>query len=308
MNANNHQPSKQEVAEWQEFETQFTNYLQRAAEKAKQDYLLLELSGKYDGGGSGPYVEIHTLNGGKEFRMELASNSQLASMFHLDEEKLRHLEALDWQVGDSETNPYRTVASFDSAAVAGAVTQVLREVCCVSDPGLLTYRSTGPAAQHAAALGLRHSDRMPVDVVDTTPPVAYSPENTEDLRAMVLAAVRTYLKEEPEVDRDGDIVISDKLGLTWVSVNEKVPMVIVFSLAASKVRSRQAAALELGLLNRDSLWVTWVLRGRNVWQRAALFGDPFVPEHLHELLRVFERVKERTVEDLSFRVEGLVEQ
>jgi len=296
-------PAEQATAEWTDLENSLADYLEGAASTPKHNSLLLEVTGEYDDSGCTPYVEVFTVGGGKEFRIELSGNAHLAPMFQLSTEKLHQLEEDDWQV-PTGANPYRTMPSSSASAAAGAVTHLLHHTCGLSDPRLLSYQAAGPSAAGAARLGLRRSDQVPVDVVDTTPPLASYAKDSDELRAMVHAAVRTYLQDEPEVDEDGDIVIRKNGRPIWVGVNENMPAVIIFSRVAENVRSRQSAALELGLLNRDHAWVSWVLRGRNVWQQLTVPATPFSPPQLRTMLHNFAHVMKRTREDLTYRVES----
>lgn len=65
--------------------------------------------------------------------------------------------------------------------------------------------------------------------------------------------------------------------------------------------SRRAAAVEIGLLNRDSPWVRWTLRDRDIWQTILLPGNPFVPSHLHTMLDQFHKAMTATRDDLAYR-------
>ena len=71
---------------------------------------------------------------------------------------------------------------------------------------------------------------------------------------------------------------------------------------AHGVHSRRATAVELGLLNRDNLWVNWTLRDRTVWQTLVLPGFPFVPTHLDAMLDLFLEAMTETRDDLAYRV------
>src|SRR5690625_2339142 len=186
-------PAEQATAEWTDLENSLADYLEGAASTPKHNSLLLEVTGEYDDSGCTPYVEVFTVGGGKEFRIELSGNAHLAPMFQLSTEKLHQLEEDDWQV-PAGANPYRTMPSSSASAAAGAVTHLLHHTCGLSDPRLLSYQAAGPSAAGAARLGLRRSDQVPVDVVDTAPPLASYAKDSDELRAMVHAAVRIYLR------------------------------------------------------------------------------------------------------------------
>ncbi|MEI2671108.1 MAG: hypothetical protein V9G13_08260 [Marmoricola sp.] len=71
---------------------------------------------------------------------------------------------------------------------------------------------------------------------------------------------------------------------------------------AHDVHSRRATAVEIGLLNRDNLWVRWTLRERAVWQTLLLPGQPVRPEPPGRDARPLssQRMSE-TRDDLAYR-------
>ena len=92
------------------------------------------------------------------------------------------------------------------------------------------------------------------------------------------------LVADPTVDDDGDFVLHHLGQPVWVRVRTDQPAVEIMARVAHDVHSRRATAVEIGLLNRDNLWVRWTLRERTVWQTLLLPASPFVPSHLDEML------------------------
>ena len=62
------------------------------------------------------------------------------------------------------------------------------------------------------------------------------------------------------------------------------------------------AAVELAVLNRNNSWVSWDLRGRDVFQTIWIPARPFVGQHLDELLDVFLEALSEVREDLALRL------
>lgn len=80
------------------------------------------------------------------------------------------------------------------------------------------------------------------------------------------------------------------------------PAVEIIARVAYDVRSRRAAAVELGLLNRNHLWSRWTLRQREVWQTVHLPAQPFAPRHLDVMLDLFFEAMADTRDDLALRL------
>lgn len=114
--------------------------------------------------------------------------------------------------------------------------------------------------------------------------------------------LREKYESEPVLDEDGDFVLQHLGQPVWVRVRGDQPAVEIVARVAHDVYSRRRTAVEIGLLNRDSVWVQWVLVERMVWQRLMLPGLPFVPAHLDAMLDGFLEVMTSTRDDLAYRV------
>jgi hypothetical protein len=132
--------------------------------------------------------------------------------------------------------------------------------------------------------------------------VALEPGDREELVGFVGQLLREKFEQEPDVDDDGDFVLWHMGQPVWVKVREEQPAIEIFARVAHDVHSRRAAAVEIGLLNRDSLWSRWVLRDRTVWQVVHLPAMPFVPVHVDGMLDLFFAAMSETRDDLALRV------
>ena len=113
--------------------------------------------------------------------------------------------------------------------------------------------------------------------------------------------LREKYEGEPTIDDDGDFVLHHLGQPVWVRVRADQPAVEIMARVAHDVHSRRATAVEIGLLNRDNLWVRWTLRDRTVWQTLVLPGSPFVPSHLDAMLDLFLEAMTSTRDDLAYR-------
>ena len=123
----------------------------------------------------------------------------------------------------------------------------------------------------------------------------------DDLQVMVRMTLHAKYDEEPTVDDDGDVVLTHMDQPVWVRARPDMPAVEIFARVVHDVHSRRATAVEIGLLNRDNLWVRWTLRERTVWQTLLLPASPFVPSHLDEMLDLYLAAMSETRDDLAYR-------
>lgn len=111
---------------------------------------------------------------------------------------------------------------------------------------------------------------------------------------------------EVMVDDDEDFVLRHLDQPVFVRVLPDQPAVQIFTRLVHGVRSRRGAAVEIGLLNRDDVWMKWILRDHSVWQSAMVPAMPFAETHLEVMLDLFWHSMERTRDDLALRTGGEV--
>ncbi len=199
----------------------------------------------------------------------------------------------------------------DATGLAAQIIYCAQAMHGLAHPQLLTYRVDGPVAALAGVLGLQPSADIPPDVVSrdaTAPqrPVATMPASRDELIDLVRDVLRGDLGTEPAVDDDGDFVLSHLGQPVWIRVRQDQPAVEIFARVAHDVPSRRRTAVEVGLLNRDRVWVRWVLRDRDVWQQLMIPGAPFAPAVLTAMLKVFLDAMGETRDDLALRLEANV--
>lgn len=302
---------------WDEFEEALAGYLSTMVDG--DDHLIVELPGD-ERTGTAPYVQFASFGDGTRLRAEVSGNCFLGPDYVLDDAEEALLRRVGFAVDTSEGaqagNWYVERPVVETPAVAQLAVLALQEVLGVTHPHLLTHQAWGPAADGVAALGLCSSSDVPVEkapIEKTTEKAtekatrrrtAYRPKNRQRLIKLVGRVLDEKYDGCPEPDDDGDYGVRHMGQPVWVRVREDQPAVEIFARVTHGVRSRRGTAVEVGLLNRDHLWLKWELRGRDVWQKLVIPGFPFVPEHLDGMLDVFMDAMTSTRDDLALRVGG----
>ena len=277
------------------------------------DHLVIELPEGHDGGTT-PYAQFAGFGHGLMVRTELGGDAYLTPAHQLSAELWEFLRLLGWQGNDEEElNWFVERPLGDAKLVSAMVVGALREAYGVVHPLLLTYRAWGPAAAAAAELGLSATAEVPVELPESPaspespePPMALVPDDRDDLVEMVLMTLDAKYGGRPDVDDDGDVMLTQLDQPVWVRARAEQPAVEIFARVAHAIHSRRATAAELAVLNRDNPWVKWTLRERTVWQHIVIPAMPFAPTHLDAMLDVFLETMTATRDDLAFRVGGRV--
>lgn len=302
-----HRYTSQSVDEaWRELMGGLASVLERMGE---DDHLLLEMpAGR--GPGCTPYAQFAGFDGGAMLHAELSGNTFLAAAHQLSDEWCDSLRLMGWRGNDDEPNWFVEHPSRDAAVVAAMVVGALREAFGIEHPQLLTYESFGPNADAARFLGLSATEDVPAEPapVEPTPqlPTVVTPSDHVTLVNLVRMTLHARFGEMPTIDDDGDVVLTHLGQPVWVRVREDQPAVEIMARVAHGVHSRRATAAELSVLNRDHVWTSWVLSGRDVYLRLPIPAYPFVPGHLVAMHDVFLAAMTETRDDLAFRVGGRV--
>lgn len=301
--------------EWESFRLALELYLFDIAEPADGNRLWIDVPGP----GADPpvHVLLSTFDAGRMIRAEVPPVPGLVTHGERDGTSM---SAMAWREvdADGEQGGWRLeVPATDAISLAGRVVWALRGDLGVPHPHLLTYRASGPAVDAAARLGLSPTDAVPlergippVDAAirgsDAALPEVCLPGDRDEFFEQVEAVLRRRLGEEPTVDQDGDLVLEHLGQPVWVRVLPNQPAVEILARVAHDVYSRRAAAVEIGLLNRDHAWVKWTLHDRAVSQSILVPGLPFVPAHLDGMLTVFLAAMAATRDDLAYRIRAKV--
>lgn len=319
----NHGPGNDPVpaeldAAWAAFEVALASYLATMRDPDEGDHLLLEVTDPDPEGEEGcpPYAQFAACGDGTMIRAEISGNAYLRPQFQLGVDASGWFNRAGWAggaadadgVGNVEERNWYVVAPVDGVeGVASVVVEALRDRFGIVHPQLLTYRAWGPAAEGARFLGLCATGEVPLDEPQTVghEPIlghlALQPSDRDELLGLVSAVLREKYGVDPTVDDDGDFVLHHLGQPVWVRGRTDQPAVEIMARVAHDVHSRRATAVEIGLLNRDNLWVRWTLRERTVWQTLLLPASPFVPSHLDEMLDLYLAAMSETRDDLAYR-------
>jgi antitoxin component of MazEF toxin-antitoxin module len=295
----------QDVAtRWGAFEDGLACYLREMAHQ--DDHLVVEAP---DGGGesgTAPYAQFRVSSPGV-IRAELSGNPVLLPEHQLSDDLVEGLVEDDgWQPPSPEEGfpNFSGEVELDSVAVLATMVRSGFEAAFgIPDPGLLSYRAWGPASEHVDELGLVSSDEITDDVVNGTTP-AVVPRDRDHLVELVDGFLAEHFDEPVEQDDDGDIVIPTGRFPAYLRVRHDQPALELFAVVVHGVRSRRQAAIELAVLNRDTVWTKYVLRDRAVCQTLCLLAAPFVAEHLAAALPMFLAELDSVRDDLALRTGG----
>jgi hypothetical protein len=292
---------------WDEFEDGLAAYL--GTMRHLDDHLILEVP---DGGGSAtaPYAQVDVVRPGV-LRGELSGNAVLEEVHQLDLDGFRDVCRVGWEAPDPELGfpNFSTEVDLDDAETLAQMIRIgLAAGFGVADPGLLSYRAWGPAADGVDALGLAATDEVPTDVAGGPGQLvrtAVVPQSRDQLLELVEETLAEVVGEEVERDEDDDFVLDDG-HRAYVRVRSDEPSIEAFARVVHDVRSRKGTAVELALLNRDVRWSKFYLAERSVYMTLTLPGSPYSAEQVRELVPLFQRTLLQVRGDLALRTGGRV--
>ena len=126
-------------------------------------------------------------------------------------------------------------------------------------------------------------------------------EDCQELKRFVGEALEEKFGAMPDLDDDGDFVLSHMGQAVWVRSHPNSPAISISARVAHGVYSRRASEVEIGILNRRGYFVKWSLRERDIWQEIDMVAIPFVPNHLSNLIDVFFGAMSANRDDLAYR-------
>jgi hypothetical protein len=167
-------------------------------------------------------------------------------------------------------------------------------------PAFLTFRGDAPTPYGDESPPV--VERVPASVFPLTPdgvpvsgtlarqwalaeagPIAM-PESAAHLRQLIEQALLPILGRRPLVDEDGDFVVPVSGSLVFVRVVESAPVIAIFSQLVRGVADIGAACQEVADLNSSVEMVKFFLVDDRIVAGCTLPANPFVGEHLREML------------------------
>ncbi len=268
----------------------------QVAELGDEDHLVVAVEAVEGDDEVTPYVQFAA--DGSNLRFEVSSNRYLTGHHRLDPAGDAALRALGLEpptADDDEGSPNYFVDTEMGAAERLAVMAVraLRDVFGVPHPAFLRSEPVldGPGA---AATALVAGDE----------PLATTPRDRAHLRALVDEALVPVFGRVPEPDDDDDIPVVRGTALVFVRVRRDAPIVEIFSSVVGEITDLDRAAFEVGILNRESVFIRYVLVGDRVMAYLCLPAHPFVPAHLRSMLELMSETTDAVDEVLARRGGG----
>lgn len=283
---------------WDEaMETAWRSFRQRLADRlagmAEDDALVVAVPGEASDGAS-PYCQA--VVGPGLLRVEAVSNVYLSTELRLDSSQELALRAIGFlepghQNCPGETNHWADLDRREADRAAVMMVRALREVYAVLHPVYLDADGLEPRA------------------AEPPPPVGASdeplrPQGPDDVRAAVDLAVRDLIASAPEWDADGDLTLHTARGLVWVFVSKAAPRILLQAPLVDDVADESRALMEVNLLNRKEIGLTFSVHEGHVTVRRELDVAALVPAHVRsEIQRLLDGVDDWAA-DLVARVGG----
>lgn len=205
------------------------------------------------------------------------------------------IQLLGWELETRTSEELATRASSHGGEIdlAALICSTMRSVFSVPGPEFIEEDELG--GDHACpAHGTSGGCDVIVDAIS----------DSDQLRALVRDSLQCHFGRVIEPDDDGDFPVRYGSAVVWVRVESDSPVIHLFSHAVSGVRKRRQAAIEVGLLNRDTRGVTFVLQGDTVIAKADLWAWVFSGQVFRSTLANLAGAVDALDEDLSLRVGG----
>lgn len=197
-----------------------------------------------------------------------------------------------WGIAGSTAAEEVVCRGGEPADLAQAIVRVAREDLRLPHPQLFTARVLGPGAARLA------------DALRVT--VTADEEIPDDLRPLAAAVIARVFGAEPEVDDDGDLTFLIGGTRAWLAVLPGGGLVRITAPVVRNVYSRRTAAVEVGLLNRNSVCSMWFTHNRDVFLRNTIPAHPLSADNLEGMLREFADEMSGKRDDLAYRLGGVL--
>lgn len=275
---------------WGELQDELTARLE--AMEPDDSYVIGTEGPDWEAGELTPYVQF--ARDADHFHLEVSSNQFLTGRHQLSPGAEAALAELGLAEPDEEGSPnHHLVAPVaDAPRLAVIAVRVLRDVLGIPHPAFLEPNQTC------------EDPTVDTSWVDEDEPEVTTPRDRDHLQELVDRALAPVFGQMPRHDDDGDIPVTAGTAMLFVRVLPQVPVVQLFSCVVEQVSDLDAAAFEVGVLNRDSLFIRWVLLDDRVMAYVNLPSYPFVPEHLRSVVAHMSNTVDEVDDDLAVRVGG----
>lgn len=280
------------------------------------DILVIDAESSLDeeADGAAPYVQFCAY-GEDSVRAEVSSNEYLDAEVMLDEVQEDLLVELGWAApayacderpDHGSANFYVDATRREGDRLAVMAVGALRDVFGVPHPAFLSWPPADEPddAETADADAETADDDAEAWSEQADEPLAAQPRSSEHLHELVESALTAPGGPAIQYDEDGDIPIPTGSGMLYVRVHDEVPVVELFSLVVRGIKERERAAFEVGVLNRDTRMIKFVLLGDSVIASLHLPAVPFAARQLRLMVSMMSGVLDRIDGDLIARVGG----
>jgi hypothetical protein len=294
---------------WEQFEAWLADALVTVADG---DVLVVAREpGAHDAArGQQPLVQFCAVGDGT-LRGEASSNRHLDRQLWLTDQQVAEMTYIGYELPLSPATALATSGSTnfcvdlhrdDAAKLAAISVRALREVFGILHPAFLSFRGATrtPYDGHetstlettpASAFPLT-ADGVPVSgtlarqwTLAEAGPIAM-PESAAHLRQLIEQSLVPLLGRRPLVDEDGDFVVPCSGALVFVRVVESAPVIAIFSQLVGGVADIDNACREVAELNTAIEMIKFFLVDDRIVAGCTLPANPFVGEHLREMLTV----------------------
>ena len=252
--------------------------------------------------GMSPFV-LFRCEGVQDLVVEAAGNASLSEEFQLGTEQLEALEQRGWNPpnvdGAYPSENYWIVGNQEDAVeLAERATDVLRNIYHVPHPAFL---APDQLAEILTPPGAREA---PTTMFQSDDMVAHVVSGKGELDRLIEAELTQLLGHQPLQDADGDFALRVGSTMVFVRATSDAQEVLVFSAVVHDVDGRSRAMEVLSDLNTEARFVRFMLIRDRVFVSLSIFGQPFVPAHLHQALRAVSVVSDEIDEHLASKLRG----
>jgi hypothetical protein len=260
--------------------------------------------------GAAPYVQFCAW-GGDLVRCEVSSNEYLDVAYELSGDDMVKLAELGWhppgyqEEGDEpdggSPNFSLDLERRQGDRLAVMTVKALREVFGVPHPAFLSAGNVLDPSDYPD-LGIPLTTRDSEGAGDE--PLAVMPTDAGHLRSLVDLALTPAFGHTPNHDSDDDVPVVSGSALVFVRVNERLPVVDLFSTLVCDVVDLEEAAQAVAELNRDVSMIKFMVHENSVVALVRLPSLPFAPLHLRSLLEYMSSLLDQVDDDLVARLGG----